>query len=240
MSYKPEFISPNFLSSASEVNPKSEMKIEYFPYSDEWGYWTIDNLWTNFEDYVKLSSLSPATPASWCDFSSNWMHKQNILTVQIEKIRSVMIDFNNEYIKKDVNIKGFKCWSNVVEPNSFYVVPSWTTRPHTDSHIENNTLIFNTWMNEDSNGGTAFWKSKEGYPSSYENEHKYVEYIKDTVGCGVNVWSNFQGDDHYEKLAETPSNYGKVIVYTGAQWHSPVVNDITSFRWSHVVSTSSD
>lgn len=232
------FISSELILSASEINPKSEMKVQYFPYCDEWGYWTIDNVYKNLSDYIKLSSYFPATPAYTPENYNNWFHKQYILNAQIKNIFSLIYDFNIAFVDKGILINDYTAWANIFRfdyKSTEYKVPKRICYPHADAHYENNAVIFTTWLGEESNGGTAFWKYDGKYVAPIEGDPEYNYYMKNVIGDELVEFTNIEDNDKVQKVAQAPSDYGKVIVYTGAQYHSPVVDFNKKIRWSHLI-----
>jgi hypothetical protein len=234
MHFVSNFISEELIKSASELNKKEDMSVKYHPYSDDWGYWTIDNVWKDFNSYIELSSHFPATPPYKKVNYSNWFHKQIILKESVDQLFSLMKIFNQEYIRKDVLIFDYFTWANIFDRKKSYKVPRHNCYPHADTSIENNTVIFSYWLSPEPNGGTAFWKFDESYTLSEDDGINYNTYLQQR-GNEIVEFYNIDDDDRFQKVSQSPSNCGQIIVYTGAQYHSPVIDFNKDTRWSHLM-----
>lgn len=235
MSFVCDFISKELIESASELNSRDDMIVEYHPYSDEWGYWTIDNVWKDYDSYVELASYFPATPPNKKITNSNWFHKQTILEESIDNLFSLMRIFNQEYIRKDILIFDYTKWANIFDSRKSYKVPNYNCYPHSDSLLEDNTVIFSYWLSPGDNAGTAFWKFDDSFVCSEDNSQEYISYWRG-LGDDVVDFYNVDNNKRFEKVSQSSSNYGQIIVYTGAQYHSPVINFENDVRWSHLIS----
>lgn len=232
-----EFISQELITSAAELNHREDMVVEYHPYSDDWGYWTIDNVFKNFDDYVYLSSLSPCTPTYMPENMNNWFHKQYILSSQIQHYLQLLDDFNAEFVRKNIITLFHTSWANVFRPEKDhqYIVPKRITYPHTDSSLENNAVVSSIWLNEEENGGTSFWSWKGRLVAPVSTYDEYQEYVNTVIGNDPTPFVNHDTHGDWVKLAESPCNYSQVVVYTGAQYHSPTIADHSKTRWSHLI-----
>jgi len=237
MIFPTEFISQDLITSASELNLRDEMKVTYHPYSDDWGYWTIDNVFKNFDDYVLLSSMFPGTPIYEPETKSNWFHKQYILSAQIQHYLQLLDDFNTQFVQKGILTLYHTSWANVFRPEKdhSYLVPKRITYPHTDSSYENNAIVSSIWLNEEDNGGTSFWSWKGRQVAPVSTYDEYETYMYSVIGSELIPFTNRESDGDWVKLAESPCSYGTIVVYTGAQYHSPTITDHSRIRWSHLI-----
>lgn len=230
-----EFISQELIDRAAELNHREDMVIKYYPYSDDWGYWTIDNVFKNFDDYALLSSKFPARDSQNLN---NWFHKQFVLFEQIRPYLQLLNDFNTEFVRKNIMTQSHSSWANVFlsEKDHQYIVPKRITYPHTDSSLEDNSIVSSIWLNEKENGGTSFWSWKNREVAPISTFEEYHEFMDEVIGDDPTPFINLDTHGDWTKLAESPCTYGKIVVYTGAQYHSPTISNHSKTRWSHLIS----
>ena len=83
---------------------------------------------------------------------------------------------------------------------------------------------------------TYFYLAGEFVHFAIESFEEYHEFMNEVIGDDPTPFVNHNTHGDWNKLAESPCKYGKIVVYTGAQYHSPTISNHSKTRWSHLIS----
>lgn len=226
------FINKDVLIESIQLNPLSEIDINYHKICDGCGYWVIKNLFKNFPLFVEVSKLSPVINSTE-EYGFNCFFKQNLPSLQLRNIKYFLTNFIRNNLNYNYENLIFNDYGNLFKWGKI-TASKTSILPHSDTPIitkSKGILASNIWMSEGYNGGTAFWK----YDGNLYSNSDYLNYVL-SFKDSYSLYENYQGDSHLEKIGESPSEYGTVTLYDPNLLHSPVVNeDENHLRWSYVL-----
>ena len=228
-----ELLDSDFVSNAIELNPLSEIKIKYHEYEQGYGYFILKNVWKNFNLYVELSEKFPAIgPSKNIDFNNPFL-KQPIPKCQLNDFKYILLELNSHIFKYNLKNKNFTITSNIFPAIIDYYCRYECIIPHCDVENYNDILVSNIWLSDGYNGKTLFWKYKDSYTYT-KNLYDYYLNIKNPQE--IVKYKNFEENNDFKIVGESPCEFGTVTIYNGNQIHSAYVPEqISHNRVSHVV-----
>ena len=226
------FCESNYIQRCLELNPFDKFDIEYTPYSNDCGYWTIKNIFKNFDDYVDLSKKFIVYKSN---IEYNPFCDQLISYDCRKKLESLLHYFNENVVPNPIEVKKTSFWANLYIPKLHKDFKLKHVYPHIDCDNKDLRLICNLWLTKN-NGCTTFWKFKDSCVYSED----FIRHRCDKINSNEIKFSdfpNFNGDENFEKVGQTSNEYGTITMYYGNQIHSATLPDVRKdIRWSHIIS----
>lgn len=236
-------ISNKLIQNCTKLNPIHDVKLNYYRYGDNCGYWIIENLFENIDNLAKLMNLIPYYSPHEEYENSNYMDKQPIFAPFSFTIGRVFNDFINYEIKKSHTIENnvfiSDSFINLWMPRKKYSYSKRKMLPHVDVFdINQRRVVFQIWMSDGDNGSTKFWKFRDNSYTATRDFFEYQEkiFIDQNYNFVYKSKKNFEGDSNFEEVESSPSKKGTVSVFLGNQYHSaylPFSSKKFGKRWSY-------